>query len=241
MNELSIIAVPSAPNKILFKFIDNLSIHLITNPSDVEVILLSDKKNKDPGTIMEYVRNKYPWLKVRLLFKSGDSATYGALVRFGLAYSTSRYAVLVSPYGEDDVGIIMKMLNIIREDPQIVQATRYASGLYDKNVKLRYRIYQQLYRILVRIFVGEKSSDSTYSFKMFDRIFIQSLGLTQNGMAISSEITFKGLLAGGKVSYYATKIIQPSTNLKFKLYKEGLGYFWLLIRSILHRMKIYWF
>ena len=34
--------------------------------------------------------------------------------------------------------------------------------------------------------------------------------------------------------------VDPKVN-NFKLYKEGVGYFWLLVRGFSHRLGILWF
>jgi len=109
-----------------------------------------------------------------------------------------------------------------------------------KNVPLRFRFYQTIYLFLTRLFLGFRISDSTYGFKMFDRLFIQAMGLNQNGYSICPEITFKALLAGGRVEYLASSMKSTPINKDFKLYEEGIKYLWLLIRGFGHRMGILW-
>jgi hypothetical protein len=133
------------------------------------------------------------------------------------------------------------MLKEMRKGKQVVQATRYSASKEVKSVPLRFRLYQVIYRVLIRALLGFSISDSTYGFKMFDRVFVQAIGLTQNGFSISPEITLKTLLAGGEVSYIASKIKSLPINKDFKLYKEGIGYIWLLMRGFCHRIGILWF
>jgi len=242
MNELSIIVPCLSSLDVLPEFLDELAKYLMGNPSDVEVIVVSHNSFDSSRPIGDYVQSNYPWLKFRMLQRLGESASYGALARLGLACSTSRYAALVSPYGEDDVSIIMKMLSMIRKGAQVVQVTRYALPQDSETVQLRFRIYQYVYRFLTRLLTGYEISDSTYGFKMFDRIFILALGLTQNSRAISPEITLKGLLAGGKVEYLPSGVRPREIGGKFKLLKDGLGYLWLLVRAFGHRTKtVLWF
>lgn len=241
MNELSIIIPCLSSADILPEFIDELSMYLMGNPSDVEVIVVTNENANSNASIAAYVQEKYPWLKFRMLQRFGKCNGFGALVRFGLAYSISCYAVLVSPYGDDDISIITKMLSMIRKGAQVVQTTRYSSRENSKTVQLRYRIYQHIYRFLTRFLIGFKISDSTYGFKMFDRIFIQTLSLTQNGRSVSPEITFKAILAGGNVEYISSGVRPPLSSSNFRLHKEGLGYLWLLIRGLGHRIGIAWF
>lgn len=227
--------------KNLREFIDELVVYLMENPGDIDLIAVANPKTGPADEIISYVGEKYPWLKFEFLQHSGGIRSYGALVRFGIAYSTSSYVVLVSPHGDNDITIIPDMLKEMRKGNQVVQATRYSDSKEVKNVPLRFRLYQVAYRSLIRILLGFSISDSTYGFKMFDRVFVQAIGLTQNGFSISPEITLKTLLAGGKVSYISSKVKSVPLNKDFKLYKEGIGYIWLLVRGFFHRIGILWF
>lgn len=241
INELSIIVPCVSDVGPLPVFVDELVEHLMNNPSDVDVIIVMNEQVADPETIAGYVRDRHPWLKLTVLQRSGVARNYGALARFGVAYSTSRYVVLVSPYGDDDVTIINQMLATIRRGAQVVQATRYANQEHAQMVAGMFRLYQTIYRFLTRVLLGYSISDSTYGFKMFDRTFIQALGLTHNGFSVCPEITLKSLLAGGRVEYVPSTVQKERANKDFKLYKEGLGYMWLLVRGCLHRIGIVWF
>jgi len=241
MNELSIIIPCLFSTDMLPQFIDKLAVYLMSNPSDTDLIVVANENAISTHSIIEYVRGKYPWLRFEMIQRVGKARSYGALCRFGIAYSTSRYFVLVSPYGEDDMSTIPQMLNKIRKGAQVVQATRYSSTDDARQVPLKFHIYQYIYRSLVRLLLGLGISDSTYGFKMVDRVFIQALGLTQNGYGICPEITLKALLAGAKVEYISSTFKTSPMHKDFKLYKEGIGYLWLLIRGFAHRIGILWF
>lgn len=241
MNELSIIIPCVSSVDMLPQFIDELATYLMSNPSDIDIIAVVNEKVRSMKDVARYVRERYPWLKFETLQRAGNPRHYGALARFGVAYSTSRYIVLVSPYGTDDLSLIIPMLNKIRGGMQVMQATRYTSAADAKMVPLRFRIYQFIYRCLTKVLLGMNISDSTYGFKMFDRIFIQSMGLTQNSYSICPEITFKALLAGGKVEYIPSSIRSAPIDRDFKLHEEGVKYLWVLIRGFAHRIGILWF
>ena len=242
MNELSIIVPCLSSAEMLPDFIDDLVTRYVReNPSDNEIIVVINGKVKINKLVLSHVKKNYPWLKFRMLKRAKDSASYGALVRFGLAYSTSRYAVFVSPYGEDDIRLIPHMLSALRKGAQVAQANRFSSHEDVNSVSLKFRIYQYAYRSLVRLFIGFGMRDSTYGFKMFDRVFIQSLGLMQNGYSICPEIRMKALLAGGKVNYIPSKVYSAPLNKNFMLHREWLGYLWLIARGFLHRIGILWF
>ncbi len=243
MNELSIIIPVLAGFEKLPVFIDDLVRFLKANPGDADIILVVDQTVKNPESSMAYVREHYPWLQFRVLQKYGPGSVrnYGALVRFGMAYSNSKYVVLVSPYGENDLSKIREMLDVIRKGHQLVQATRYMNPQDAKQIKFPFRLYQTIYRFSIRILLGLNVSDSTYGFKMFDRVFVESLGVTRNRFSICPEITIKSLLAGGQVAYVSTAMQPAAGSASFQLYREGLGYFLVILRGFLHRLGLLWF
>ena len=242
MNELSLIVTCHSRIDILPSFIDSLSKYFMGNPGDIEIIIVTNENQDSLTSVTNYVKECYPWLKFRMLQKNGISNPIGAMIRFGLAFSTSKYAVLISPYGDDDISIINKMLGIARKGCQLVQVTRFLKPNDALTVKPKFRMYQCVYRFIARSLLGLDSTDFTYGYKMFDRVFVQAIGLTQNTHAISPEINIKTLLAGGKIEYLASPVRPTLIGGKFKLYKDGPGYLWLIVRGLFHKLKIVkWF
>lgn len=241
MNELSIVIPCVSSAETLSAFMDQLAKYLMANPSEIDVIIVANETVQTLDQVVHHVRNKYPWLKFEALQRTGTKRNYGALARFGIAYSTSKYVVLVSPSGEDDVSIIAKMLGKIRKGPQVVQAISEVSKADSNGQQVKFNAYRSIYRLFAKLLVGVEIKSATNRFKMFDRVFVQALGLTQNGHSICPEITFKALLAGGDVVYMPSNFRFAPVNKDFKLYREGINYFWLLIRGFAHRMGVLWF
>lgn len=241
MNELSIIVPCIYSTDHMPRLIDELSAYLMINPADIDLIVVANEQAVAVEDMPAYVRRRYPWMKFIMLRLKGSLRSYGALVRFGLAYSTSQYAVLLSAHGDDDISLIPRMLAEMRKGAQVAQAVRYTNEDSRKSIPFRFKLYQYIYRALTKLLLRLSINDSTYGFKMFDRVFLQALGLSQNGFSISPEITFKALLAKGKVTYLVSSCKNVSLNRDFKLYKEGLGYLWLLCRGCMHRLGVSWF
>lgn len=241
MHELSIIVPCVSTTAPLPAFLDALAEYIMENPSDMEVIVVANERAENPERLAAYASERYPWLRMTLLQRNGSARNFGALARFGLAYSASRYAAFVSPYGEDDLSILPTMLKKMRSGNDVVQATRYATPNDERLVPLHFRLYQQIYRAFIRLLLGYAIRDSTYGYKMFDRIFIQALGLSQNGYSVSPEITLKALLAGGRVASIPSAPRTAPENRDFKLRREGIGYFWLVLRGAFHRIGFLWF
>jgi hypothetical protein len=243
MNELSLIIPVLSDFERMPAFIDGLSQYLQSNPGDVDVILVVDQTVEQPGSLLAYVHERYPWLPCRVLQKYGRGSVrnYGTLVRFGMAYSHSQYVVLLSSSGEDDLSKIRDMQAALRQGAQVAQATRYLHPEDARQVAWLFRGYQALYRFSIRVLLGLTVSDSTYAFKMFNRVFIQSLGINRNGFSLCPEITVKSLLAGGQVVYIPSSLRPVPGTSTFSLSREGIGYFLVVFRGFLHRCGLLWF
>lgn len=240
-NELSIIVPCTGATDVIPSSMDALASYLMANPSDTDVIVVANDAPERLDAIVRDVRARYPWMQFTLLRRVGDARRFGALARFGIAYSTSRYVAIVSPYGEDDLGALPTMLAALRKGAQVAQATRYASATDAARVSRRFRIYQQVYRACTRLLLGCTVTDSTYGYKMFDRVYLLALGLTQNGYALCPEITLKAMLGGGRVAYVPTVPRPSGARGDFFLFRDGPAYAWILLRGAFHRLGVPWF
>jgi len=241
-NELSIIVPCAGETDAILTCVDGLAAYLMVNPSDTDVIVVvANDTDERLDRILRDVRERYPWMQFTLLQRVGAARRFGALARFGIAFSTSRYVAIVSPFGDDDLAVLPKMLAAARSGAQVVQATRYATPRDAQGVPMRFRAYQSIYRAFVRFFLGHEVTDSTYGYKMFDRVFVQALGLTQNGYSICPEITLKGILVGGRVAYVPTTVQDRPAASDFRLLRDGPAYAWVLARGTAHRMGVPWF
>lgn len=239
MNELSLVIPVVGTADVIPLYMESLAGFLMGNPSDTDVIVVANDANDRLDAIVQGVREQYPWMQFTLLQRVGAARRFGALARFGIAYSTSRYVALVSPYGDDDLTVLPQMLAVLRKGAQVAQATRYGAVDTAAGVAARYQWYQRLYRACIRILLGYTVTDSTYGFKIFDRVYVQALGLTQNGYALCPEITLKGLLGGGRVAYVPTTT--GGARGDFRLLRDGPAYAWLLVRGVGHRIGAPWF
>lgn len=240
MNELSLVIPIVGTTDVIPPYMAALAGFLMEHPSDTDVIVVANDADDQLDAIVHGVREQYPWMQFTLLQRVGAARRFGALARFGIAFSTSRYVALVSPYGDDDLAVFPRMLTELRKGAQVAQATRYANPEDARMLSAKFRVYQHVYRALVRLLLGHAVTDSTYGYKMFDRVYVQALGLAQNGYALCPEITLKGLLGGGRIAYVPTAP-QLGGGGDFKLLRDGPAYAWLLVRGLAHRVGIPWF
>jgi dolichol-phosphate mannosyltransferase len=209
-----------------------------------EIIIVDDQSDDRTFTNAEErarrYANEYP---IRVVRRPLERRGYGAAVRWGVAHGTGKYCIFVAADGVDPVELIPDFYRRMEGGATLVQCSRYLVKGDTATIPFKYKFYQFFYRFGVRFALGHYIADSTYAFKMFQRVDMVGMGLKQNRFSVSPEITFKTLLSGGRVEYVAagqgTRQIGAS---KFYFRREAFGYGYVLIRAWLHRMGlIFWF
>lgn len=213
------------------------------NAMDVETLIIDDDSSDDTLEIAKGFIEQYPALHVRVFSRRRRFHAFGSIVRFGLSYASGRYCVLVSAENYEPVELLPQFVAKLRQGSQLVQCSRYVREEDARSVGRRFRFFQGIYRLAIRLLLGETISDTTNGFRAFDRCFVLALGLFSGRMSIFPEITFKVLLAGGTIDYIPGKEQHTPRQRKgrFKLRREILGYAHVLFRAALHRRGFAWF
>ena len=243
MPELSIIVPSLNEEKELPDALEKLH-DIVTQASlDVETIVLDAESQDNTLRVATDLVSRYPALHVRVFHHVRRRVGFGAIARFGIAHANGRYCCFVSADGVDPVELIPEFLKRLRAGANHVQCSRYLRAEDAHSVPRKYRVYQSVYRRLVRWLLGREITDSTYAFRAFDRVYVQALGLTSNRFSLCPEITFKILLSGGRSESVPGKPApyDAGGSAKFKLSNETLGYAYVLLRAWLHRRRLYWF
>jgi glycosyltransferase involved in cell wall biosynthesis len=207
-------------------------------------VLIVDAGSGD-GTlaIAAELADRYPLLHMRVLVRDRARSGFGSLVRLGVAYAQGRFCVLVMPDARDPLDLIPRMISELRSGAHLVLCSRY-EGRHDvAHLPRRFVAYQTIYRRAIRVLLGVDIPDSTYGFRAFNRTFVQALGLTSRRMSVCSEVTFKVLLAGGRIEHVPGGPTGPMLRdqSKFRLGNELGGYALTLARARMHRVGIAWF
>lgn len=211
----------------------NAEIVVIDDMSDDRTLLLAERWANGPGR--DY--------RISVVQRPMHRRGYGAAVRWGVSHGIGRYCIFVSADAVDPIQLIPQMYEQMERGFVLAQCSRYSNRGDDSTIPFKYKFCQFVFRIGVRIAIGQRIADSTYAFKMFQRREMLGVGRTQNRFSISPEITFKSILSGGRISYIpgAQGTREWGTS-KFVFHKEGLGFGYCLLRAFLHRTKlIYWF
>lgn len=243
MPELSIIMPCLNEEATLPIAVEKLNEVVVYASLNVELIILDDESEDNTLRVAADLIEKYPFLHIRVFHRVRRQRGFGAVVRYGLAHATGRYCVFVSADGLDPVELLPEFVKRLRAGAQHVQLSRYIRPEDTETVPRKYRLYQAIYRRLIRILLGQEIKDSTYGFRAFDRIYVQALGTISNRFSICPEITFKVMLSGGQLDYVPGHPVpyKGGGSTKFQLPRESWGYLHVLFRAWLHRFGLYWF
>jgi glycosyltransferase involved in cell wall biosynthesis len=221
--------------------IERLNRIMAATGTAAEVIIVDAGSRDGTLALAGELADRYPLLHLRILVQDRRASGFGAVIRLGMAYAQGRFCAIVMPDARDPLEVLPKMLGELRKGTHLVLCSRFEGD--ESAVPARFRLYQRLYRQAIRHTLGYDIPDSTYGFRAFHRPFVQALGLQAHSFAVCPEITFKVMLAGGRVERVAGAQGAPMLRAqeKFRLSNELLGYGVTLARAGLHRLGLRWF
>jgi glycosyltransferase involved in cell wall biosynthesis len=223
--------------------LDELNRVVVATGVATEVIVVDAGSRDGTLAVAAQMADALPLLHMRILVQERGQSGFGRLVRLGMAYANGRHCFIVMSDARDPLEQLPNMLAELRKGTHLVLCSRFESRAGGRAVPLRFRVYQWIYRRAIRTVLGEDISDSTYGFRGFNRTFMLALGLTARSFAVCPEITFKVLLAGGKIAHVPGTPSGPTLHeqSKFRLRNELGGYALVLARAGLHRAGLRWF
>lgn len=209
----------------------------------IETILIDDLSDDNTFQVALSHSPHFPKLNLKVIRRYHPRRGYGAVVRYGIAHALGRYCVIVSADLVDPLDLLPEFLKRAEAGADLVQCSRYVSETDHANLPFKFKISHFFYRRLVKAMMGREISDSTYPFRIFNRIEMMALGITQNSFSISPEIFFKLILNGGKVEYLPhSQGMRQKGESKFRFRREGIRYGYVLLRAWLHKIGIMlWF
>lgn len=210
----------------------------------VEVLLIDDLSDDNTFEVAMQSVPQYPNLHLRVIRRYHPRRGYGAVLRYGMAHARGKYCTFVSADGVDPLHILPDMLNKMQEGTHdLIQCSRYGKEDDHQNLPWKFKVSHFFYRRLVKSLLDKDISDSTYPFRIFDRMEMLGLGIGQNSFSISPEIFFKISLNGGKIFYFSHgQGMRTKGESKFRFRREGIRYGYVLIRAYLHKIGlVLWF
>ena len=139
-----------------------------------------------------------------------------------------KVAVVVMADGVDPLETAVPQFcdKILLEGCHLVLLSRYAVPSDSDSIPFTYKFFQSGFRLLTRYGLGIPFPDTTYAFRAFDTDFVRKLGLKSEGFEISPEVTFKVVLAGGKVGEVSgrqTRRLRGKSKFRFLRAFRGYG------------------
>lgn len=223
--------------------LDSLNSVVTRHKLKIETILIDDLSDDNTFQVALSHTPNFPDLNMRVIRRYHPRRGYGAVVRYGIAHALGKYCVIVSADLVDPLELLPEFLVRAEKGADLVQCSRYVSEQDHKNLPWKFKISHFFYRRLVKAMMGREISDSTYPFRIFNRVEMMALGITQNSFSISPEIFFKLILNGGKVEYLPhSQGVRQKGESKFRFRREGFRYGYVLLRAWLHKLGVaLWF
>ena len=177
--------------------------------------------------------------RIRVLHKEQPRGI-GRAIRHALPLAHGRLAVVVMADGVDPLESAVPEFcdKILGEGCHLVLLSRYTAPEDSASIPFSYKFFQWGFRLVTRYGLGIKFRDTTYAFRAFDRDFVLNLGLKSGGFEISPEITFKVILAGGKVGEVSgrqTRRVRGKS--KFRFLRAFRGYSRVVLEALSLRLK----
>ena len=241
MPELSILISCLNEAGHLPELIERLEKISISTDLDVETIILDDASTDDTLGVAKALQAQHEALNIRIIHRFEPRKGYGALIRYGLACAMGRYCLLVAADGAHPIEMLGEYLVYARRGAQLVQCSRYERPEDQDDIPPRFRMYQAIYRSLVRLLLGWDIRDPTCSFKLVDRTYLLAIGIRQNNLAVVPEIAFKVWLSGGKIVFVpGSQSFRPRGISEYRQLREATNYAYVLLRAWLHRLGLAW-
>lgn len=214
--------------------VDRLTAILDAAHLDGEILIVDDCS--DDYTFREALLLSQANPRVVALHK-GLPRGIGHAIRFGIEHARGIVGVVVMGDGVDPLGALPDFRRaIIDEGADLVLLTRYARPEDSATIPWAYRLYQWLYRSILKALVGLPFRDPTYAFRAFRIEFVRSLDLRAGGFEISPEITLKAWNRNGRiVELPGRQGRRVAGDSKFVFSRQGAGYGRVAVEAALAR------
>ena len=164
----------------------------------------------------------------------------GSAIRAGIGEAKGVWAAVVNGDISDPLEAIPRFQACIMKDGcDLVLLNRYTSRENQKTIRWSYKFYQLCFRGLLWILVGMRYRDITYGYRAFRLSFIRKLNLHSDGFEISPECSVKAFLAGGRIGEVpGQQTHRKIGSSKFYFRRVFKGYFAVLVKGLLHRLRL---
>lgn len=204
------------------KLLDSL-LNLKSSLKDFEIIIVNDNSNDSTGLISEKYSKKNKIVKV--VHRNKGNNGMGASLKEGTRHAKGKYVVWVMADNSDDLTIIPKLINKLKNSYDMVFGSRYMSGGSRGDLDIFKTALSSGYTFIAGILFNFKVHDITNAFRAFKKDVFSNIALESDNFAISPEFAIKAHLKGYKLGEVpTTHKNRKAGQAKFKIAKMGIAY-----------------
>ena len=228
MKELVILMPCLNEEKTIKTCIDKAIKFLKTNNIDGEVLIADNGSTDRSVEIIKKTEAKIVHVK-----KKG----YGNALICGIKNAKSKYVIMCDSDDSYDIENMMPLLEILRENNDLVIGNRYKGGFEQGAMSLSHYIGVKVLTYFANIIHGTKIGDYHCGLRGFDRKKIYDLKLNCSGMEFASEMIIKAKKANYKIVEVPTRLFKDGRNTKSHLntFRDGFRHLLLIIKLVKYK------
>lgn len=167
-----------------------------------ELLIIYDMDEDDTVPPVRKLQGKYP--QVKLVKNIYGRGALNAL-KTGLKKAKGEAVCVMMADLTDDPEILNRMVEKYNDGYDVVAASRYMKGGYQKGGPLIKQILSRVAGISLHYLVGLPTHDATNSFRLYSKRFLNKVKIeSDGGFELALELTVKAYLAGYKVTEVPT-------------------------------------
>lgn len=201
-----------------------------------EIILVDDNSTDSTPEICNKLAKEYDNLYTIHRTKNRGM---GNALKEGTRQAKTNVIVWLMADLADDLNIIPKFLDKIKNGADMVFGSRYVKGGSSGDLSLLKRIASNGFSLMSRLFIGIKVHDITNAFRAFRKEVFDSLEIESGGFGISPEFALKAYLAGYKLDEVPTVYSNRKRGAaKFKMLKMAKRYFQIFLWALCIKLNL---
>ena len=172
-----------------------------------------------------------------LIADNGSTDRSVEIIKKTEAKIKSKYVIMCDSDDSYDIENMMPLLEILRENNDLVIGNRYKGGFEQGAMSLSHYIGVKVLTYFANIIHGTKIGDYHCGLRGFDRKKIYDLKLNCSGMEFASEMIIKAKKANYKIVEVPTRLFKDGRNTKSHLntFRDGFRHLLLIIKLVKYK------
>jgi len=194
---LSVVVPVYNEEKHIEPLLENIRVHTADLP--LEVLVIYDFEEDSTLPVVSRIRGDFPF-SIRLVRNRYGRGALNA-IRTGLEEGSGEAAVVLMADLSDDLSVLKRMHELIRDGYDLVCGSRYMKGGAQIGGPLIKKTMSRLAGVSLHHLTGIPTLDVTNSFKMYSRRLLDHVNVeSRGGFEIGMEIAVKAFLEGFRIT-----------------------------------------